>query len=136
MKPVAALLVIAALAVGCSRPEADYVWVRSEPPAFAASAAKNEKTTFVIRLRVDVGAKKVTWRELVYFRDTKLSDAIREWTNCNVLDENNWDCHPESIPSLGAVEQNEISMRDGRLSQNYWTEQRRYESKRRPWIAE
>jgi hypothetical protein len=61
--------------------------------------------------------------EDVEFLEKKLDSQIREWTNCTLLDEKNWNCQPTI-----AEEQNRIWMRDGVLYQQYWTESRTFKT--------
>jgi len=106
---------------GCGNPliGREYAYTRQEP-----AVARRSPTAFTVRIRIDRERNSVIWQEVAHDSDGELGRDIKTWTGCTFLDDNNWECEPVTAPGADVV--NQISMRDGNLSEVYWTENRAY----------
>jgi hypothetical protein len=108
-----------AVASGCGGPDQrEYVWTRPEP-----AIGRGSPTTFVVRISVDSKSKSVVWFEDAHDSDGDVGRNTQTWDDCKFLDDNNWQCET-GVP-------NQIEMRDGRLIQQYWGEQRNFVLRRK-----
>ena len=118
-------LTLVAIVTGCASPvEREYVWTRATP-----ALARRTPTTFVIRLKLDRDKRSVVWFEDVHDGDGDLGRTTKTWSNCVVLDDDNWDCKTGMV--LGQVIPDDIEMRSGQLHQRYWGEERHFTLRRK-----
>ncbi len=112
--------VLGALALassGCGMVERRYTWTRKEP-----AVDRKSPTVFVVRYKLDQEKKEVLWVLDASDREGDLGRDTETFTNCDVFDERNWSC-AYGPPLAGVVS---IDMRDGKLHQKYWTEERNF----------
>jgi hypothetical protein len=118
-------LLLVVVASGCgNRIEREYVWTRATP-----AIARRSPTTFVVRLRVDPEKRSVVWFEDVHDSDGDLGRTSKTWSDCTFLDDSNWECKTGVV--LGQVIPDDIEMKDGKLRQGYWGEQRDFTLRRK-----
>jgi hypothetical protein len=120
---LAARIVLLALLVGalgaCGKIQREYVWTRQEP-----AAARRSPTTFVVRISIDPASKSVVWFEDVHDADGDLGRNTHAWKNCTFLATDNWKCETGFV--FGQHIPNDIEMKDGKLFQHYWGEERNF----------
>ncbi len=122
---LASTVTILAIVPGCaSQVEREYVWTRATP-----ALARRTPTTFVIRLKLDRDKRSVVWFEDVHDDDGDLGRTTKTWTDCVVLDDENWECKTGMV--LGQVIPDDIEMRSGQLHQRYWGEERHFTLRRK-----
>jgi hypothetical protein len=102
----------------------EYVWTRPTP-----ADGRKTPTTFVVRIAIDIAARNVVWVEDVHDADGDLGRHVETWKDCSILDERNWDCSP--VIAVGGDELVHVSMRDGKLKQKYWGEDRQFTTRSR-----
>ncbi len=118
------LLPLALVIAGCQGSR-EYVYTRSEP-----AMGRKAPTTFVVQYRVDPTKGTVIWVEDIHDRDGDIGRTMRIFKDCLILDDDDWECQPIIV---GDEEVERLSMRRGKLTHRYWTENRVYE--KRPWNA-
>lgn len=101
----------------CGMVQTEYAYTRSTP-----AAGRTSPTKFTVQFTVDAAAKSVVWFEDVSDAEGDLGRNSKTWSNCTILDRDNWHCPPITDANVGVLEQ--ISMRNGRLAQIYWGTQR------------
>jgi hypothetical protein len=116
-------IALAMLVAGCDRVAAEYVYTRREP-----AVGRSSPTVFVVRVAVDPPTKTVVWVEDVHDAEGDLGRTMQTLTSCTILDERNWECPPVIAPGGEVVDQ--ARMRDGNLTQKYWSENREFERRR------
>jgi hypothetical protein len=81
---------------------------------------RRSPTTFSIRLNVQPAQGRVLWLQTATDSDGVIGTEIDTLAGCAFFDPNNWEWEPEYVP------QRHVSMREGKLHESYWGEERKY----------
>jgi len=95
-----------------------YTYTRQQPAIF-----RRTPTVFEVRVRVDEDKREVRWIQDSYDSDGDLGRNIEIYTDCKIFNKTNWKCS-SALPDKVWIE-----MREGKLFQHYWTEDRVFGSR-------
>ena len=110
-----AVVVLATCMAGCTGPRKEYTWTRQEPAIFRESP-----TTFTVRLSIQPAQRRVLWLQTASDSAGVIDTEIDTLSGCAFFDSKNWEWGGEMVP------QRHVSMRNGKLHESYWGEERDY----------
>jgi len=100
----------------CGMVQTTYEYTRSTP-----AAGRTSPTKFAVQFTVDAAGKSVVWFEDVSDAEGDLGRNSKTWSNCTILNRDNWHCPAITDANIGVLEQ--VLMRNGKLTKIYWGDQ-------------